>query len=453
MVTQTYEPRGAAKGLLLARDPFVIASGPAGTGKTLAALWKAHITSLQVPGCVSLLLRQTHASLTSSTLMTFERQVIGPALASGKVKWFGGSGRKPPAYMYDNGSLVIPGGLDKPGKFLSMDVSRIYVDEANQVSVAAIETLITRLRGQADTYRQILCMTNPDHPDHHLKKRADAGDARMICSVHQDNPYLFHADGTPTDTGRDYLARLEGLTGVRRLRFLKGIWAAAEGLVYGDWQDAVNVIDAADVPETNRVIWAVDFGYSNAFVWQEWRIDSDGRMYLTREISRKQRLVEDHARDILELTGGYRPEAIICDHDAEDRATLERHLGMPTIPARKAVTRGVQLVGSRVRKAADGLPRLFVVRDALQGRDTVAEALGTPRGFQKEILGYVWAVETGSDGIPKEMPQKLNDHSMDTGRYAVAYLDWNDAAKVGNPAAVKTAQSQPGSVWAQRVAS
>lgn len=447
-----YEPRGAAASLFTDRGPEVSTVGAAGTGKTVAALMKLHITSLMVPGVQSLVVRQTHASLTASTLVAFEQFVAQQTLASGDVKWFGGSGSKPAGYRYRNGSAMLVGGMDNPGKVLSMSLDRILVDEANQVSVTAYETLLTRLRGSAATYKQIVTATNPDHPDHWLKKRADDPDSplRMYTSRHQDNPYLMNRDGTPTAAGADYFGFLDSLSGVRRLRYRDGIWAAAEGLVYDEWRDAVNVVRPEQVPETDRVIWAVDFGFSNAFVWQEWRVDGDGRMYLTREISRKQRLVEDHARDILELTSGERPEVIVCDHDSEDRATLERHLKMPTVAARKGVSRGIQLVQARIRAAGDGRPRLFAVDGAVQGRDLVAEQLGVPRGLAGEVNGYVWQTVRGSDGIPKEVPMKEADHSMDAARYAVAYLDWHAPARVGNPAKSQQAQ-RPGSAWSRPV--
>lgn len=436
-VITRYEPRGAAVDLLTARDSEVVASGPAGTGKTLAALWKAHITSMKVPRCTSLILRQTHASLTASTLATFENQVAGSALLDGTVKWFGGSGRKPPAYEYSNGSTIIVGGLDSPGKFLSMDVNRIYVDEASQISLTAFETLLTRLRGRADTYRQIVLMTNPDHPAHWINERAAEGKLRMIKSLHRDNPYLINRDGSPTDVGTDYLGRLDALTGVRRLRYRDGVWAAAEGQVFDEWTDAANLVDPHDIPADWRTVWSIDFGYSNPFVWQQWRIDHDGRAYLTHEISRTQRLVEDHARDILALmsaNGWARPEAIICDHDAEGRATLERHLGMATLAARKNVTAGVQHVQNRIRPAGDGRPRLLVLRDSLMRTDPNAATDKRPRGFAAEVGGYVWAMERGTDGNPKEVPLKLHDHSMDAARYLVMYLDGVAPRRTHNPA-------------------
>ena len=59
-------------------------------------------------------------------------------------------------------------------------------------------------------------------------------------------------DGTPTAAGVDYFAKLDALTGVRRLRLKDGIWASAEGVIYEDWDEAVHVIDRFPIPPTWR---------------------------------------------------------------------------------------------------------------------------------------------------------------------------------------------------------
>jgi hypothetical protein len=199
----------------------------------------------------------------------------------------------------------------------------------------------------------------------------------------------------------------------------------------------------------------VDFGYNDAFVCQWWRTDPDGRMYLTREIHRSQVLVEDHARHIKRIMEENSetepvPYAVVCDHQLEDRKTLERHLGMPTVPARKGISRGVQLKQARIRRAGDGKPRLYVFKGAVVGRDEGAKRRNVPRGLAAEILGYVWQTVRGTDGIPKEVPVDKDNHSLDAGRYAVAHLDWHEPGRVGNPAAAQPAQAA-GSVWSSPV--
>jgi phage terminase large subunit len=427
-----YEPRGGAKELLSAKEQEVTIAGPAGTGKSLAMLQKAFYTSLMVPGCRSLIVRQTHASLTGSTLVTFEQQVATTALAEGVVRWFGGSPRKPAAYTFANGAEILVGGLDRPEKFLSTEFSRIYVDEATQISLTALETLITRLRGNAPTYRQIVLACNPDHPKHWIKQRCDDGTMRMIHSLHRDNPLYVNADGSLTERGVDYMAKLDALTGVRRLRYRDGIWAAAEGLVYEGWSEPVHVIEPFAVPDSWTRWVTVDFGYTNPFVAQLWAEDPDGRLYLIREWVRTRMLVEDHAEVIRDrlLAGQPRPRAIITDHDAEDRATLERKLGMGTQAAHKGVSDGIQAFSARLKVQGDGKARLHVFRDALLERDPEMDAASLPIGLAEEVSGYVWAVKPGNAGGLKEEPVKANDHSMDAARYMVAAKDLGGRPRV-----------------------
>lgn len=446
----TFEPRGANADLLTCRDTEVVAVGRAGTGKTLAACWKMHLTAMQVPNLRGLMLRATHTSLTSTTLVTFQRQVAAASLADGSVRWFGGSGKDPAAFRYRNGSTILVAGGDRPEKFLSAELDRIFVDEAVEIGLDLYETLLSRLRGSAATYKQILLATNPSHPSHWIKRRADEGRIRMITSSHRDNPHYVNADGTYTDAGREYLAKLDALTGVRRMRLRDGRWTAAEGVIYEDWDDTAHLVDRFDVPADWPRWWVVDFGYTNPFVWQDWRQDPDGRLYLVREIYHTRRLVEDHARQIKAIVAEHpdepAPQALICDHDAEDRATLERHLGMATVPAKKTVSDGIQAVQSRLKTAGDGRPRLYVMRDAVIERDQALADAGKPTSTAEEFTSYTWAVKPGKPGAGgglKEQPLKVNDHGMDATRYLVADLDLVGTGTVHTPARLPRGTPSP----------
>lgn len=425
-----YEPRGGARDLLVSRAPEVLIDGPAGTGKSLAMLFKIHLAALAVPGLRALLVRQTHASLTGTTLVTFERAVIAGAMAAGIVQWYGGSSRQPAAYRYSNGSEILVGGLDRPEKFLSSEFDRINIDEATEVTETALETLVTRLRGTAPTYKQIVCAANPAHPTHWLKQRADRAQMQRIISRHSDNPAYVNADGSLTARGEDYFKRLDALTGVRRLRYRDGLWVAAEGQIYELYDEAVHLVDAIKpTPAWSR--WgAIDFGYTNPFVYQDWWEDPDGRLWLAKEIYHTKRIVEDHAKQIRDLLfwpsgqpRGQLPRSIVADHDAEDRATLERHLKLRTSAAKKTVSDGIQAVQSRLKVQGDGRPRLFICRDALVERDTDLVSRSLPTCTGEEITGYVWAVKPGNAGGLKEEPLKKDDHGCDALRYIVAERD------------------------------
>lgn len=423
------ELRGAAREMFQARDPELVVSGPAGTGKTQAALLKIHLLCLSKPGIRCLIARKTHASLTASTLVTFRKKVAAEALAMNYVSYFGGSGAEPAAFRYVNGSSIVVGGLDKPTKLLSTEYDVILVDEAIETTPDDLDILVTRLRHGVLPYQQMIMLTNPGAPTHHLKVRADSGRSRMLYSRHQDNP-SYYRDGTWTEQGAAYLERLGTLPGVRRQRFLLGQWVAAEGLIYEDFDPAVHLTDQFSRTKLPPPSWsrylAVDFGFTNPAVFQWWAEDPDGRLYLYREIYKTKTLVEDHATQIKKL---HRNEptftAVICDHDAEDRATLERHLGYSTVAAHKEVTPGIEAVKTRLRTAGDGKPRVFICRDALVERDRELDDARKPCSTAEELGEYVWDPSSppSMHGAAREAPLKRNDHGCDALRYAVAQLD------------------------------
>ena len=285
------------------------------------------------------------------------------------------------------------------------------------------------------SFQQLLAACNPDAPTHWLKQRCDRGLTRLINSRHEDNPVYYNSDGTLTERGRDYIGKLDRLTGVRHARLRLGLWAAAEGMVYDQFQEAVHVVDPFSIPEHWPRYLSVDFGFTNPFVAQWWAEDEDGRLYLYREIYRTRRTVDQHARDILDQVttpdGRWlepRPAAVVCDHDAEGRAVLERELGVETTPAHKSVLDGIQAVQARLRVAEDGKPRLFFVRGALVERDPELEGARRPTCTVEEIPGYIWS--RSRDGREKDQPVKDDDHGMDAMRYMVAHRDLAEQREV-----------------------
>lgn len=422
-----YKPHGAAATLFSSRVAEVLLSGPAGTGKSRACLEKVHLMALLNPGMRGLLVRKTMVSLGSTGLVTWREHVAAESIAIGDVVWYGGSQQEAAAYRYSNGSAVVVGGMDKATKIMSSEYDVVYVQEATELTLNDWEAITTRLRNGKISFQQLLADCNPSTPTHWLKQRSDRGDTLMLESRHEDNPVLFQPDGTLTPAGRDYVGKLDKLTGVRFHRLRHGRWVAAEGLIYEEWDPAVHLVDRFEIPDTWTRWWSVDFGYTNPFVCQFWAEDPDGRLWLYREIYFTRRLVEDHARQILSIVapGGKwiepRPRAIICDHDAEDRATLERHLGMSTVAARKTVSDGLQAVQTRLKVAGDGKPRLFILRDSVVERDPALEEAKKPCSTTEEIVGYIWDQAEGKP--PKEVPVKENDHGCDAKRYVVAERD------------------------------
>ena len=408
------------------------------TGKSRACLEKLLLQALKYPGMRGLILRKTQVSLGSSALKTWRRDVAGEALANRTLWFYGGSAEESAQYRFANGSAILIGGMDKPSKIMSTEYDVVFIQEVTELTVTDYEHVLTRLRNGIMPYQQIFADCNPDAPTHWLKARCDTGVAKMIYCRHEDNPVLFdeQPDGsfTLTEVGREYMAKLDSLTGVRYLRLRKGLWVAAEGVIFDEFAPEVHVIDEMPAGwELWARYWSIDFGFTNPFVCGMWAEDPDGRLYLYREFYMTQRTVDQHARDILEsVTSRDRygrivwtepyPQAIITDHDSENRARFEHEIGLGTTAADKNVKDGIEAVQARFRSAADGRPRIFFLRSALVERDSRLDEARKPCSTIEELPGYVWA--PSPDGKPvKEEPRKENDHGCDQTRYMVKYRD------------------------------
>jgi len=401
------------------KSGVLLLTGAAGGGKSRLAAEKVHAYLKKYPGAMGLMLRKTRNSMTNSTVLFMDRAVIGD---DPQVMHYPSKNR----FEYANGSILAYGGMANEeqreqirsiGQDGSVDI--LWMEEATRFTEDDFNEVLPRMRGKAAPWQQIILTTNPDAPTHWIYRRIiQGGEGKVYYSSAVDNPY----------NPPGYLDILKKLTGVLGLRLRDGKWVQAEGAVYDGYDPAIHLIDWFPIPGEWRRIRSVDFGFTNPFVCQWWAIDGDGRMYLYREIYQSQRLVEDHAKDIKRLSAGENIEATVADHDAEDRATLARH-GVPTVPARKAVREGIQAVAERLRKAGDGRPRLYIMRDALVATDPFLAEKRLPACTEEEFPGYVWSKGL-SDKPAKEEPLKLHDHGMDALRYAVMYVDQDNTYSI-----------------------
>ncbi len=432
-----YRPRGTAAQLFECRDAEILVAGPAGTGKSRACLEKMLLLALLNPGMRGLIVRKTLASLGTTALVTWREHVVKEALANGDVVFYGGSPQEAPQYKFRNGSVISIGGMDKATRIMSSEYDVCYVQEATELLENDWEMINTRLRHGTISFQQLIADCNPDMPTHWLKQRADKGMTTMLESRHEENPRYFGEDGVVTEQGASYMAKLDALTGVRKSRLRYGQWVAAEGLIYDEWDASIHLVNRFPIPKEWARWWAVDFGYTNPFVCQMWAEDPDGRLFLYREVYHTKRTVDQHAKSVLRAVSDVnpadpendrarywkepKPRGVICDHDAEGRVVFSKAVGIATRKANKTVTAGIQTVQKRLRRAGDGRPRIFLMRDAVVERDLELADDKRPTSTVEEMVGYIWDVTAGK--APKEVPVKDNDHGMDAMRYLVAFRD------------------------------
>lgn len=369
-----YKPRGAALSLLYAKEPEVILSGPAGTGKSRANLEKLHLCACKYLGMRGLIVRKTRESMSESVLVTFEEKVLPE---NSPIAW-GASRHNRQVYVYPNGSEIVVAGLvangrDQRAKVMSTEYDIIYVPEAIELTEHEWFQLTTRARNHVMPYQQVIGDCNPDAPVHWLWLRGMRGAVRILHSVHQDNPTLW--DGRNwTSEGRAYIARLQSLTGTDYDRLYLGKWVQASGLVYDTWSDPGNVTEEAEyVAGAGPVAWAVDDGYAGmqdsstgcytaeshprVFLLVQQR--DDGRLCVFAEhYAVKQR--EDHHIAAVQALGYEEPDYAVVDKSA---ATLKRWLhdaGIGTYNGPPTVEESIKELRSAFAPDSNGWRRVLV---------------------------------------------------------------------------------------------
>lgn len=392
--TVRYWPRGASAALFKRREPIVIVSGPAGTGKTYGCLWRLHLAALKYPGMRGIMLRKVQEDLTASALVTYQERVLGSGLYN--VRPYGGSKLKPAGFQYPNGSELMIGGLDKADKVMSREYDLIYVNEMWEISEDDLEKLTTRARWGVMPYQQVFGDTNPQGPGHHLYKRAQDGRAAMLFSVHQDNPALYDVDrGEWTEQGKAYMKLLDGLTGFRRDRLLKGLWSAAEGVVYPGFNRDTHV------KEVDCTGWGtmlgLDVGTRNPTALLTVRYAGD-RIHIEREIYQRGMSSDDITDIALKTYDETKPLALVID------------------PSAAGVIASLERQGVRVRRAVnDVLPGIGRVMSVLNDLTVDPSCLELINEF--ESYRYPGGRRTSTD-----VPVKEFDHALDALRYVCMEL-------------------------------
>jgi phage terminase large subunit len=412
-IAGAYQPYGSAADLWMCKKPEIILSGPAETGKTLAALHKIDALAWKYPKAHIAMIRKTRQSMDASVLKTYQDNIKHPNI-------FTYGGHKPQWFDYPNKSRIVIGGMDNPNKILSAEYDMIYVNQAEELTLDDWEKLLTRATGRAGhtPYAQIIGDCNPGPNSHWILQRKQNSNVTFFESRHEDNPTLFNPlTGEITEQGRRTMAVLDSLSGVRYQRLRLGKWVSAEGQIYDNYDAAVHLIDRFDIPNDWRRIRVIDFGLVHPFICQWWAIDGDGRAYRYREIYMTGRTVKTHAEQINELSEGEQIEQTICDHDAEDRQTLAEN-GIPNIAAKKDVLQGIGRVQDRLKKQIDDKPRLYLLRDSLVEVDQSLTEFHLPTCTEDEIDSYIW-----QNSAKREQPVKENDHGCDCIRYLTMHLD------------------------------
>jgi hypothetical protein len=399
-------------------------TGPYQTGKTIAALTKLHALLCKYPNARAVMLRKTYKSLTKSAVVTYEKKVLPYNTEdprSGVMKW---GGERPEFYQYVNGSRLECAGMDNPSKVLSSEYDYIYINQLEELKIGEYETLTGRATGRAGNapYPQIMSDCNPGAPTHWILGRKSL---QRFTQMHEHNPTLFDQEtGEITDLGIRSMAILDALTGVRYKRGRLGLWVAAEGAVFEEYDPDVHIVkDLPKDPFYFKAFYAaVDWGWTNPGVIQVWGKDGDGVLWLVHEVYRTGQQVSSwwipKAETLLER---YRIGSFYCDPSRPDNIALFNAAGLPAREADNTIETGIDFIKQRLTTR-----RIKFYENALEETDPELEMRHLPTCLAEEIPLLEWA-KSAQNSIqeknPKDEPADLHNHGIDCARYICNAID------------------------------
>lgn len=254
---------------------------------------------------------------------------------------------------------------------------------------------------------------NPDGPYHWFKVNwIDKAKEKKLIYLH------FTMDDNLSLSERIKERYRAMYTGVFFKRYILGMWAIAEGVIYDMFSEENHVKDIKEIRhllmDGNRYV-SCDYGTQNATVFLLWNKGTDGKWYCIREYyysgrdKGKQKTDAEYADDLKEWLEGTTVKAIIVDPSAASFIAELRKRGYKVLKAKNDVLDGIRLVAMLLTM----LQLVFVS----SCKETI-----------KEFASYVWDEKAAESGEDK--PVKQHDHSCDAVRYFVSTILGNKLAKM-----------------------
>jgi phage terminase large subunit len=410
-----YQPFGAAYDLMQSKAREVLLSGPSGTGKSMACLQKIDLAASQRPMRAAIV-RKLRTALTQAALVTFKEKVLPPPP---NAVWFHHEDQE---FRYPNGSRVVVAGLDDPRKVLSTDFDLIYVQEATELEEQDWQILLTRLRNNALSYQQLLADCNPSYPNHWLKLRADSGQVSVLESHHEDNPQLYdHAKQAWTPFGVEYLRTLDSLSGYLHKRLRLGLWVAAEGMFFPEWDPEVHVIDRFEIPDHWPRWISVDYGFAVPFCALWLARDPDSRTVYVYGEAYSAGLRDEQQADLIKArTDDDRVLQIVLDPSMFNPRTEQRRPSIAQVYADRGLARMVSIgiyPGQNNRKQGWAIVRRALAHDEEAPRLRIVR--GACPNLERELPALVRDPLDPEDTLQTRGTKEVSDHACDALRYGL----------------------------------
>lgn len=328
-----------------------------------------------------------------ATQENIERNVLSPMREIWGTSMVSEINQKGRAHIW--GEMVYCLGADSKRtvpRLRGAEIKYCYCDEVCDLNEDVFDILKSRL---SLDYSCFDGSANPSFPQHFVKQFIDTPDLDIYVQDYTiyDNPFL------PADYVHNLENEYRGT--VFYDRYILGKWTQAEGLIYQDYEKAIEPKYEGAVVD---YCISCDYGTQNAFAALLWAKDPRGtwhaidEYYYSGRDEGHQKTDADYMEDMLEWAQDLpeRVEFIIDPSAASMIAALRRSGRFKVRKARNDVLAGIKETAICIQR----------------GTIKIADSC---ENWAKEAAGYVWDSKAADD-----RPVKVADHEMDSARYFVA---------------------------------
>ena len=225
------------------------------------------------------------------------------------------------------------------GRIRGMTAYGAYINEGTMAKREVFDEIKSRCSGNG---ARMLIDTNPDNPEHWLKKDyIDKADGKIIKAVRyrlDDNTFL----------SKRYKQNMKETTpsGMFYDRNIEGEWVTGEGAVYRDFNAKIHYISRENLQNVNFVkfIAGVDWGYEHFGAIVLIGKDDQGCYYLIREIARQFEEIDFWLEQAQAIKAKYGNIPFYCDSARPEYVKKFKKNGLRAINANKAVLSGIERV-------------------------------------------------------------------------------------------------------------
>lgn len=280
-----------------------------------------------------------------------------------------------------------------------------YINEASLIHEKAFREVLARCSGSD---AQIICDSNPDHPNHYFKTDFIDKSGKRLSNCKLDI-LSFHFtiwDNAKNNSGYlsdDYVESFVSNlpAGVWRKRDAEGLWVAANGVIYDMFNTDLHVTDK--IPKCHRYDIAIDYGTQNACTFGLFGYDSINDIhylvdeyYYSGRTEGRQKTDKDYSNDLTDFIrkNNVYPTSIIIDPSAASLIAQLKQDGYTIKKAVNDVDVGIKNVMYKLHN------NKYIIGSHC--KETI-----------REYGLYSWNEKI----LTKDEPLKENDHTCDRDRY------------------------------------